>query len=652
MNHLFNFFNLKNTRAEEYKIFIYRLLLAYIFYFFARVCFYLFNKEVILLDSIWDFFRVAFFGIIFDSSAIIYVNLLFIVLSLFPFFINTDKKYQKALFFIYFLTNLPAYLLNFIDIVFFKINRARLTLNAWDLAKNEDNQLSLILGFVIHYWEVFAIFTLLMSLWIVLYRRLNIKETRPERPFKYILTSLAVVLLSAPVFLLGIRGVFFYKGTKPISVTDANQYAKNLSQVNLLLNTPFSVIRTYGKNNGFRKYHFTDENDIVKRIQPIKQYNRVVKDKPNVVLFILEGMGAEYFSTFNQDKNIPDFKSYTPFLDSLMQHSLYFTQVYANAKRSMEGITAITTGIPTFEKPFASTAYSQQNISSIANIYAEMGYETAFFHGATNGSMGFLGFTKQIGYQKYFGRDEFNNDKEHNGSWGIHDEPFLMFSSQQINHLKKPFLATIFTLSSHEPFTFPDKYQGIFNQGDIPMHNAVAYSDFSIKQFFEKSKHQDWFQNTIFCFVADHPAVSFYPYYHQKIAYYQIPFFLYDPQQRIVSPSASPTLAQQIDVFPTLVDLVGYNQPFRSWGRSLISPTTTPERAFVTDQTFYQMIQGNYIYVLDNQGNPIGIYAKEDLNLTQNLKDTINTEETTQAINDLKAFMQDFMNRILDRKLY
>lgn len=555
-------------------------------------------------------------------------------------------------FWVYFLTNIPMYFLNFIDIVFFKYNRARLTLNAWNLAANEENKFSLLIGFLLRHWVVFLLFLVLVLFWIFLYKTLKMRCLKPNKKIYYFGISVLMMALLTPLFLLGIRGVPFKKGTIPLTITDANKYARNLSQVNLLLNTPFSILRTLGKNEGFRKYEFTDNEYITKNIRPFKQYNRKVSQKPNVVLFILEGMGTEYFQTFNKDKNIPNFKSYTPFLDSLIQQGFYFTNAYSNAKRSMEGITAITTGVPTFEVTLASSPYSQQEISSIANIFSELGYQTAFFHGATNSSMGFNGFTKQIGFQHYFGRTEFNDDSHHNGSWGIHDEPFLQFAQSEISKMKTPFLATIFTLSSHEPYSFPDKYKNIFNKGDIPMHNAVAYSDYAIKQFFEKAKHQEWFKNTIFVFVADHPADSFYEFYHQKIAYYNIPIAFYSVNNELITKGKSDELAQQIDIFPTLIDLVGYNKEFRSWGRSLFSDKNEPQRAFVTDQHFYQLIQGDYIYVLDNKGNTIGVYDRNDLNLQHNLKDSTDNEQTQKGITDLRAFMQDFMYRITERKLH
>ena len=128
---------------------------------------------------------------------------------------------------------------------------------------------------------------------------------------------------------------------------------------------------------------------------------------------------------------------------------------------------------------------------------------------------------------------------------------------------------------------------------------------------------------------------------------------MFSPNKALIPQGSSDTLGQQIDIFPTLVDLMGYQKPFRSWGRSLLSDKAdeTP-RAFVTHTQFYQLIQGNYIYVLDLQGKVVGVYAKEDLDLIHNLKEQItHNEEMKKGIADVRAFMQDYMDRIIHDKL-
>lgn len=132
-----------------------------------------------------------------------------------------------------------------------------------------------------------------------------------------------------------------------------------------------------------------------------------------------------------------------------------------------------------------------------------------------------------------------------------------------------------------------------------------------------------------------------------------MPIILFSANKKLIPQGSSDVLGQQIDIFPTLAYLMGYKQPFRSWGRSLLAnlPDETP-RAFVTNTQFYQLIQGNYIYVLDLEGEVVGVYANTDLNLTQNLKEEVSkNEEMKKGIADMRAFIQDFMDRIINDKL-
>ncbi|MEB3005230.1 LTA synthase family protein [Capnocytophaga sp. G2] len=640
-------------RITEYKALAYRLTLAYIFYFLSRLSFYCFNQAHLRVEGIGDFFRLAFYGLLFDTTAIIYVNLLFIFLSVLPLLINTKKSFQKVLFWVYFACNIPVYLLNFIDIVYFSYNKTRLTTNDWALVENEHNPLTLMVGFLVQYWAIFAVFLVLIVLWIFLYRKVQVREEEVTHRRPYFIISAIVLVLLAPTLIFGIRGFSFKAGVIPLTVMDASKYARDISQVNILLNTPFTIFRTMGKNKGFKEFKFTTDAYIAENIKPIKRYGRQVKDQPNIVVIILEGMGAEYFGVMNQHTHIPNYRSHTPFLDSLARQGYYFTNIFSNSIHSIEGISAVTAGMPTFQTAWVRSGYAQRKVSSLPEIARSLGYQTLFAHGATNGSMNFDGYTHQIGYQTYLGRTEFNDDRYYNGSWGIDDEPFLQYFAKNINQMKRPFLATVFTLSSHGPYTVPDKYKNQFNTGDIPMHNVTEYTDLSLLKFFDTIKKEDWYANTIFAIISDHTTDDYYDYYKQKIAHHRLPIILFSPNKALIPQGSSDTLGQQIDIFPTLVDLMGYQKPFRSWGRSLLSDKADEiPRAFVTHTQFYQLIQGNYIYVLDLQGKVVGVYAKEDLDLIHNLKGQItHNEEMKKGIADMRAFMQDYMDRIIHDKL-
>ena len=130
------------------------------------------------------------------------------------------------------------------------------------------------------------------------------------------------------------------------------------------------------------------------------------------MIFILESFAREYNGAFNKGAKIKGYQGYTPFVDSLAQHSLIFTNAYANGWKSIHGMSSVIAGIPSFQNAFTSSPYPKQKIESLVSTLESQGYDTSFFHGAPNGSMGFLGFGNILGYDHYYGKTEFNNDAE------------------------------------------------------------------------------------------------------------------------------------------------------------------------------------------------------------------------------------------------
>jgi len=450
--------------------------------------------------------------------------------------------------------------------------------------------------------------------------------------------------------LAGIRGGDLATSTRPINILDASRHVTISSHADVILNTPFTLIRTIGKDKGFKEYHFVTQEYIQEHIKPIKEYHRERKKRPNIVLFILESFGREYWGCMNTNRNIPNYKSYTPFLDSLAQRAYVFDNAYCNGWQSIHGMSSMLAGIPTLKVAYTSSPYVKQPTESLVSIAKEMGYDTSFFHSAPNGSMGFLGFSNILGIDHYYGKTEYNNEADYDGIWGIWDEPFFQYMNNTISKKKEPFLATIFTVSSHHPFKIPAKYEGKFDKGTLEIHQCIGYTDYSLKKFFESAQKEPWYQNTIFVFVNDHPNQIYYDHYKQPITAMGAAILFFSPNPELLGIGKSSEIAQQIDIYPSLVDLMGYNKPFRSWGRSLFSSEDTP-RAYITDGHNYRCMEGNYIYILDELGNEKGLYKKEDEALANNLLGKEKNSETEEGFNNLKAFVQDYMDRIIHKKL-
>lgn len=638
-----------HLRLNEYKILVYRLLLAYFFYFITRILFYIYNIDLLKVASFSDLLSLCYYGLAFDTTAILYVNLLFILFSIFPFLKNTTAGYQKFLFYLYFIPNLLAYATNFIDFIYYKYTFARTTIVVLNVLEHETNKTTLLLSFLIDYWHVFLLFILLSAFWIYLYRKVKITISFPTKKTHYFGFSIIGFFVIVLLTIGGIRGGDFKKSTRPINILDASRHVKNIVHSDIVLNTPFAIIRTLFTNSFVNpKYPEVNQQVIAEKVQPIKQYHNNPKTKHNVVVFIVESFGREYIGAFNKNAKIPNYKSHAPFLDSLSQHSLIFTNAYANGRQSIHGMSSVLAGIPSFKDAFTSSPFPKQKIESIVSTLESEGYNTSFFHGAANGSMGFLGFGNILGIDNYYGRTEFNDDSQFDGFWGIWDEPFLQFMKKTLDTKKTPFFASVFTVSSHEPYIIPEKYKNRFREGDVPIHKCAEYTDFALKRFFEEAKKEPWFNNTIFVLVADHANQTFYNEYRKPINRYAVPIIIYKPGSKYVG--VDDDFAQQIDIYPTILDMIGYEKPFRSWGRSLLDKKTSQPFVINSTGTIYQYSRGNYICTFDGK-KVLGFYDKNDKELKVNLIQNRNSE-----MNDLelrcKAFIQDYMERVVGKKMY
>lgn len=639
---------MKNIRWQELLVLIYRLFLVYFFYQIARLLFWVFNKDLIKIDTVGDYFSLSYYGIAFDTTAILYINSVFILLSLIPIIINSKKSYQKFLMYWYFVTNTVAFSFNFGDFIYYRFSQSRLTSAALSVAEHESNIGKIFLQSLIDHPMVIVWFVVCLAAWIFLYKKVKVTENKPPKLIPYFISSIVILCSVAILVVGGIRGDFKHS-TRPINLVDANKHVKNPLQANVVLNSVFSFFRTINTNS-FKLVHFVDDQFIENNVHPYKLYERDTEPKPNVVIFIVESFGKEYSGAFNRNTKIKDFVSYTPFVDSLANESLIFTNAFANGRQSIHGMSSVLAGIPSLADAFTSSPYSNQKIQSIVSVANDMGYDTSFYHGAPNGSMGFQGFGNILGFKHYFGKTEYNNDKDFDGMWAIWDAPFFQYFAKNVGK-QQPFLTTMFSASSHHPFKVPEEFNGKFKKGPLEIHIPIQYTDYALKKYFETAKKQSWYQNTIFVITADHTNQTYYPEYQKAMNRFAIPLLFFSPNPKFNLKGVDDRLAQQMDIYPTLADLMGYNKKIRSWGRSLVSTENEDAIIVNSDSIQEQMIIDNYIYTFNGK-DITGIYDKTDLGLSNNLIKNAKSKEQELGMMQVKAWYQDYMNRVINRKLY
>ena len=268
--------------------------------------------------------------------------------------------------------------MNFGDIIYFRFSQARLTSAALEVGKNEDNLGKVFFNALLQHPFVFIWFIIILVVWVFLYKKVKIQEKKPTNRIVYFVSSLVSLCVIATLTVGGIRGDFKHS-TRPINLVDANKHVTNPQQANLVLNSVFSFLRTINTNN-FKLVHYVSEDFIQKEIKPYKLYQNEVEQKPNVVIFIMESFAKEYSGAFNKNTDIKDFVSYTPFVDSLANESLIFTNAFANGRQSIHGMSSVLAGIPSLTDAFTSSPYSNQKIQSIVSVCNEMGYDTSLYH--------------------------------------------------------------------------------------------------------------------------------------------------------------------------------------------------------------------------------------------------------------------------------
>ena len=149
--------------------------------------------------------------------------------------------------------------------------------------------------------------------------------------------------------------------------------------------------------------------------------------------------------------------------------------------------------------------------------------------------MGFQAFAHATGFQRYYGRTEYNQDPKRNGdedfdgTWAIFDEEFLQFFADRMTEMQQPFMTAVFTASSHTPYSMPERYKNVFPKGEEALQESIAYSDHALKLFFETARKKAWFKNTLFVITADHTSRQIDPFYKTSLGYYTVPIILYAP---------------------------------------------------------------------------------------------------------------------------
>jgi phosphoglycerol transferase MdoB-like AlkP superfamily enzyme len=583
--------------------------------------------------------RLFYWGTRLDFAGLFYINIPFFIFYFFlvPFLPPGWQTRSSVILFS--LINLPLIALNFIDLVYFRYNLRRSTVDLFYIFGDSVRSFG---GLFRQYWFVVLAFIIVSVVFvkIVTYILHRYKINRPEKWYFKWLAPLAFLVLSFFVA-RGWDSRPIVPPTALLYVDPARQPFVNNSTLNLL----YSYLRAASKLE--KKNYFADPKlDSLYSIRRHYVHERSF-EKRNVVVFILESFANSFF-TSGRDR------AQTPFFDSLMNKSIVCSNAFANGHESVQGLLAILGSIPSFlDEPLFLSNYNSVPFRGIGSVLKEEGYNTSFFLGAEYDHFNFAKLCRMTGIDDYYSKESYGYPEHHDGNWGISDEFFFPYFAAILSQKKQPFFSVLFNLSSHPPFTIPVSHKNNFSiPGQRPQLNSITYVDHCFRQLFDKIKTQPWFSNTLFVFTADHTYLFDYDrdrsYLYKAL---QIPLFIYDPQQPVQA--IIPRTVQQLDIVPSILDKLGYSKPFMSFGQSIFS-AEQPQGGF-------SIYKGNQGYQLAGSGMLTGFDDRSgktiyhynyltDTTLSKNLADSGDPiiEQKTDLI---KAILQRYNNSLIDQKL-
>jgi phosphoglycerol transferase MdoB-like AlkP superfamily enzyme len=363
--------------------------------------------------------------------------------------------------------------------------------------------------------------------------------------------------------------------------------------------------------------------------------------KLNVVLISIESFSALFMKSFGNKKNI------TPFLDSLTNHSLAFTNLYATGTRTVRGLEALSLCVPPIPGQSIIRRPGNENLFSLADVFNEKGYESKFVYGGYGYFDNMNYFFENNGYQVVDRSALSEEEIDYENIWGVADENLFALALREIDKTVssgKPVFTHIMTTSNHRPFTYPE------GRIDIPSHTsragAVKYTDYALRKFILEASKKDWFSNTVFVITADHCASSAGKT-ELPVEKYHIPMLMYSPHN--IKPGVQDRLMSQIDVGPTLLGLLNFSYATKFWGNDINALPPGEERAFISTYQLLGYLKHDSLVVLAPNKSPEVFVIGRDHNQVSKVRRKASFALAKEAIAWYEASSYSFTHGLMKK---
>ncbi len=512
-------------------------LLSLFFFQIARLVFYFRNQASFEGLGFFDLAKAFFWGFRFDLSVLSYIFLGALTLKLLLFFISKNFSH-KVYRFLKVIAVATAFAFCLADAEFFFVNQKHLDFTLFQIGGDFKDQLP---QYFKNYLYIFISWVFVVGILFLV--------TKKKNPQKSFFALILYLMIWAPLGILGARGGFQEKSL-------AISHSLNLGNSRLAeisLNAPFVIVQTGRKKTDisvYRDYSFQEARSILLNQRPrvhdkaLEKLSKLRRPHDNVVVFILESFSNQY--------------SYaTPFLMSLKNKGISFERHFSNGRTSIESVPALFASLPSLlAQPYITSPFSMSRLNSLPSLIDREQRDVIFMHGARKGSMYFDAFTSYLGFNHYFAKEDFQGPASAFYDWGVHDHAFLKFSGDTLSNWKKPFLASIFTLSSHQPYEIPVDFQRLIPEEKSSFVRSLRYADRSLQLFFENNKNKNWFQNTLFIFTGDHTSQCQGREFCSQMGSHSVPLIFYHGSQ-LFKPMKINKPTQHTDLPVTIASYLG-----------------------------------------------------------------------------------------------
>ena len=447
---------------------------------------------------------------------------------------------------------------------------------------------------------------------------------------------------------------------KPLSENMAFHSA-NMALGHLALNPGFTALKALERRQSVLAYVPDEEaNAATRRLlglgdppldssYPLLRMQRVapLRKPRNLVILTLESFSPQFMGVFGAQ---PDA---TERFTALAREGLLFTEFYASGTRSLEGIPAILTGYPALPTAaLIGSPLEQSRMASVPRILKDAGYTTLFVHGAYRGSMWFDQFAARSGFDTYIAKEDFPDPAGMSDStWGIFDHYALERLHAELNAAKKPVFAFFFSLSSHTPYELPDPKFRKFPPG-VPhreLLDSFAYTDWALGRFFELARASSYWRDTVFVITADHNLGGADLTRRQAM---HIPLLILVPGDPAFPRGAvRATLGGQVDLAPTVLQLLGISAAQDFAGNSLLAPAA---RRFVMFGLGGQAawIDEDTLVLHDLTKTVAAFRYRSDPGLTRNVLPELSRAGPPPAVRDLESYLQATNNLLVRNRVF